>query len=195
MFFNYKGTSMNPTLKPGACLKVTQYKLKKICAGDVVIFRAMEGNHYVVHRVASVDSQGIRTRGDNNPDLDSRILHLEDIIGRVVLIKNKKKNIQVYGGGRGRIFAFALRVKRPIKLTLFRALRPYYQIFPKSIICRPFLTHWIKTKVICFKRPKGIEMQLLWGPQVIGRRLPGKTKWRIRCPFSLFVDSTSLPDT
>lgn len=186
---------MDIAFKPGACLKVTPYKHKKICVGDVVIFRAMEKKHYIVHRVAKIDSQGIRTRGDNNPDLDSRILHPEDIIGRVVSVKKKKKYMRVYGGGHGRIFAFIRRIKRPIKLKIFKALRPYYQIFSKSGICKPFPAHLIKTKVICFKRPNGIEMQLLWGPKVIGRRFPGKGKWRIRCPFRLFVDSSSLPNT
>lgn len=194
MFFYYRGTSMNPTLKPGACLNVISYMHKKICVGDVVVFRAMEGNHYIVHRVASIDPEGIRTRGDNNHNLDSRTLHPEDIIGRVVLVKKKKKDIVVYGGVRGRISAFASKVKLSMKIRLCQAVQPYYHSFAESITCRPFLSHWVKTKIICFQRPKGIEMQLLWGPQVIGRRLPGKSKWQIRCPFRLFVDSSSLPD-
>jgi hypothetical protein len=45
--------------------------------------------------------------------------------------------------------------------------------------------------------PKGVlgkELQLLMGRRVIGRWLPGMSRWHIRRPFRLFVDEASLPE-
>jgi len=51
----------------------------------------------------------------------------------------------------------------------------------------------MKTRVISFAREEGVELQLVMGSRVIGRRPPGKTYWLIKRPFLLFIDDTSLP--
>ena len=61
---------MNPTLKAGDGLTIIPYGNRKILVGDVVVFSRPEGNHNVVHRVVAADSEGIRTRGDNNINID-----------------------------------------------------------------------------------------------------------------------------
>jgi len=67
---------MNPTLKAPDLLQVVPYQGKEIHRGDVIVFRPPGSKGMVVHRVISVDAQGVRTRGDKNSELDLWILVL-----------------------------------------------------------------------------------------------------------------------
>ncbi len=192
--FNYNGPSMNPTLKAGDQLRVVPYDNKRIHVGDVVIFQAPEGKRLVTHRVVSVGSQGVRTRGDNNNNTDSWVLRPEEITGRVVSARRGSKSISICGGRSGLIYASTLWTIKRINLTTSRILHPAYHRLATSGIFRRALPHGTEPRVFCFTRPDGVEMQLLMGRWIIGRRRPGREQWQMRRPFRLFVDETSLPD-
>jgi hypothetical protein len=51
----------------------------------------------------------------------------------------------------------------------------------------------LKPRVLFFRRVEGMELQLVVGHRLIGRRLPGKEHWEIKRPFRLFVDEALLP--
>ncbi len=196
-----KGISMHPLLRGGDGLKVIPYTDRRVCVGDVVVFRSPDPKmREVVHRVVSVDSQGIRTRGDNNNHLDSWILQPEDIIGRVVSAKRADRIFAVHGGFRGTIIARKIRVKKRIdriisgiRRILYKILHPVYRRLSQSGIFRNILPRQCKPRILCFKRPEGTEMQLLIHNRIIGRRCPGWEDWQIRRPFRLFIDEESLP--
>jgi signal peptidase I len=190
---NFTGPSMKPTLKPGDGLGVHPYGDRKIRIGDVVVACPPEREQHVVHRVVSVDSHGIRTRGDNNNNIDDWILCTEDIIGQVVCVNRRNRSKTIYGGLPGRTYASGLRAIKQIDLTVSRILDPVYHRLANSGIFKNLFPQQLKTHVLCFKRPNGIEMQLLMGRWVIGRRLSGRDRWHIRRPFRLFVDELSLP--
>jgi len=191
--FNYNGPSMNPTLKAGDQLRVVPYANRNIRVGDVVVFRAPEGKRHVTHRVVSFDPQGVRTRGDNNNKTDSWILQTEKITGRVDSARRGAKKVPIHGGRRGMIYALALRSIKRANLTISRILHPAYHRLADSGIFKRFLRNRTRSRVLCFTRPKGIEMQLHLGPWMIGRRLPGQNQWNIKRPFKLFIDEYSLP--
>ena len=191
---NFTGPSMKPTLKPGDGLRVHPYGGRKIRIGDVVVVYPPEREQHVVHRVVSVDSHGIRTRGDNNNNTDAWVLCAENITGQVVGANRKGKNKTIYGGLLGRIYASGLRAIKQIDWTVSRILHPVYRRLARSGIFRNLLPQQLKTHVLCFKRANGVEMQLLMGRWVIGRRLTGRDRWHIRRPFRLFVDEHTLPE-
>lgn len=191
--YNYTGPSMNPTLKVGDGLTVIPYRDGNIRIGDVVVFRSPDQDRYIVHRVISVNSQGIRTKGDNNNKVDSWILRPENIVGRVVSAKRKNKDIVIYGGTRGRILAPVLWTIKRFRVAFYKTLRPAYRAIARVNVFRGLLSRLIKTHILYFKRPNGTEMQLIMGRWVIGRYHPGKDRWTIRRPFRLFVDEKSLP--
>ncbi len=116
---NYTGPSMNPTLKVGDGMTVVPYGNRRIRVGDVVVFRSPKQDHYVVHRVVSVDSQGIRTIGDNNDRIDPWVLSPDNIMGRVISARRKNRDVTIHGGTRGRLlFPMLQIIRRILKLHI-----------------------------------------------------------------------------
>jgi signal peptidase len=188
----YTGTSMNPTLKAGDRLQVIPYHGREIRRGDVIVFLSPGGDGKITHRVISVDSRGIRTRGDNS-QVDAWGLNPEDILGRVVSVQRGNRLRRVVGGPMGHLFAVAVRAMRLIDSGISYLLRPAYHQLTQAGLLRRWLHAWIEIRVVSFNRPRGTELQLFMGPRMIGRRVPGGTRWKIRRPFRLFVDETALP--
>ena len=85
----YTGPSMNPAFKVLDGLQIIPYRDRMIRPGDVIVFNPPGLSHRVTHRVISVDSQGIRTRGDNNPYDDPWILTPDQVLGRVVCAQRR----------------------------------------------------------------------------------------------------------
>jgi hypothetical protein len=190
---DYIGRSMNPTLRPGVLLQVRAYHGQKIRRGDVVVFIPPGGDSKIVHRVTSVNSYGIRTRGDNCDYEDDWVLRRENILGRVVSAQRGNRRFRVFGGPLGHSFAMAIRAINSIDSIFSPLLRPLYQRLAGTGVLRRCLPSQMRPRVISFNRDAGTELQLVLGQRVIGRRLEGKTGWNIRRPFRLFVDEETLP--
>jgi hypothetical protein len=190
---DYMGPSMNPSLKAGDGLSVIPYGERKVCVGDVVVFRPAGEDHDVVHRVVSVDWEGVRTQGDNNSQIDPWVLQSGDIIGRVVSARRGSNSVTIHGGTWGRVLAPVLRTKKQLNQTIFRILHPAYHTLAKSGFFSSLLPLQRKTRILSFDRPHGKEYQLLLHNRVIGRRPPDKDQWHISRPFRLFIDESSLP--
>ncbi len=191
---NYLGPSMKPILKPGDRLQIIPYSAEKIRRGDVIVLIPPGGDTKVIHRVVFMDSQGIRTRGDNSTHVDPWILSPNDILGRVVTVKRGKRRLRIFGGAIGQLFSMTFRAVHTIDSTLSSLLRPGYRRLATDGTFRRWLPDQMKPRVISFNRGEGTELQLFMGRRVIGRWLPGKSGWNIRRPFRLFVDEESLPE-
>jgi len=80
--------SMIPTLKPNDLLIVQRTGIDKIIAEDIIVFDShVEGIGIVAHRaIEKFDDNGriaINTQGDNVDEIDTWIVHDEDLIGKV----------------------------------------------------------------------------------------------------------------
>jgi signal peptidase len=190
---NYMGPSMNPTLRSGDGLRIKPYDGKEIRCGDVIVFIPLGDGRKITHRVISVDSQGTRTKGDNNTQVDPFVLSPDNIIGRVVYAQRGNKRRKVFGGPTGQLFSVAVRALKMFDSRISYLLRPPYNWIVRTGVFSRFMHRLIKPKVISLIRPEGTELQLLIGERVIGRLLPGKSRWQIKRPFRLFVDEQSLP--
>lgn len=193
MEFNYNGPSMNPTLKAGDGLRVVPYENTRISVGDVVVFHTAQRKGHVSHRVISVDDRGVRTRGDNNIYGDSWILRPDEIAGRVISARRGAKSIPVHGGKKGMSYARLLWFIKRADLALSRIFHPVYHRFAASGLFRRALPRGTRPRILCFTKDNEVEMQVLMGRWIIGRRRPGE-QWLVRRPFRLFVDKASLPD-
>ncbi len=191
---NYIGPSMNPTLMPGDKVRVIPYNGQEIRRGDVIAFIPPGGCSKLIHRVITVDRRGIRTRGDNNKDVDQWALNPDHILGRVASTHRKKRQRKISGGVIGRVFAGRIRIIHRIDACVSNLLRPIYYDLARRGIFRRLLPRWMETRICSFNRPGGTELQLIMGRCVIGRLLPGRARWHIRRPFLLFVDASNLPE-
>jgi hypothetical protein len=191
---NYIGPSMNPTLKSGDGINVIPYGKRKIRIGDVIVFPSPKGHHNVIHRIISVDSQGIRTRGDNNSNIDPWTLCHDGIIGHVFRVQRGNRRRSIHGGLRGLLYSLGIRATRMIDSKISSLLHPAYHWLARTGALRPLLSGRMQTRVLSFDRSNGTELQLLMGRRVIGRLLPGRSQWVIRRPFRLFVDEAALPE-
>jgi signal peptidase len=188
----YTGPSMNPTLKAPDILSVVPYNERKIRCGDVIVFVPTGGNRRITHRVISVDKEGIKTRGDNNSDIDSFILKPDNILGRVVYARRGNRRLRIYGGLAGRLFVYTVKVLKKIDTGISFLLHPIYHWLSKTGLFRRLVPLRLKPRIISFKRPAGVEHHLVMGRRVVGKRLPGKVDWHIKRPFRLFIDEKSL---
>ncbi len=191
-YINYVGSSMNPLLLAGDGLYIVPYNGRTIRAGDVIVFIPLGGDTKIVHRVVSVDSRGIRTRGDNANHADPWVLAPDHILGRVTYIQRKNRRRRILGGQMGRIVAFSFRCIHLLDAMISSLLHPAYQRLSRSVYLRKKLHGVFKPKVFSFRRPEGMELQLVVGHWLIGRCLPGRREWEIRRPFRLFVDEELL---
>ena len=191
---NYIGPSMNPTLRAGDRLQFTHHDGQKIRQGDVVVFISPGDDAKIIHRVVSVSSKGIRTRGDNCNQVDPWVLSPEHIIGRVVFAQRGNRRRRVFGGAVGQLFGVSTRAIHAIDSGFSSLLHPVYKRLSGSDIFRRWLPGSMRPRVISFNRGAGTELQLVMGRRVIGRCLEGKRGWQIRRPFRLFVEEESLPE-
>jgi hypothetical protein len=185
---------MNPILKSGDRLDIIPHYGKEIRRGDVIVFTPPGADYKIIHRVVSVDWDGIRTRGDNCNRIDPWVLSTDQIVGRVISVHRRSRRRRIFGGFWGRVFAGTVRALIALDLGASFLLRPVYDRLARSGILRCWVQTWTKPRVIGFSRSGETELQLLMGRWVIGRRLPGMAQWYIRRPFRLFVDGDSLPE-
>lgn len=189
----YTGPSMNPTFRTLDGLQIVPYHGRTIRPGDVIVFNLPGLNRKATHRVVSIDSQGIRTRGDNNPYDDPWILTPDQVVGRVVCAQRRNLRLRTYGGLIGRLYVTAIRATCFIDSKISTLLHPVYHRMARTDIFRQWLPTLVKTRILSFSRPNGTELQLVIGHYVVGRRLPEQNQWQIRRPFRLLVDEASLP--
>jgi len=161
--------------------------------GDVVIFYEPARDLNVVHRVISVTPQGIRTRGDNNDQVDAICLQPADIMGKVTAVIRKNKTVRVPNGWPGHLIGTLLRTKTVWRIRLFRRLHPVYFGLARSGLFH-IPSRWLGLRVLKFQRPSGPEMYLrLWNRWTIGVYAPERRQWLLRRPFRLFLDEAALP--
>jgi len=186
------GSSMYPTLKPTDILEVIPYKKQKVQVGDVIVFFRPDDNQKIVHRVISVEPNGVRTRGDYHKEADSWRLKPGDIQGYVIHFQRQNKQRRIFGGIAGPVLARAVRTTKLIYCFTSVLLKPIYHRMALKGIKSERLYALLKIRVISFCRPAGKESHLLIGRRIIGRLPPGKIHWQIKFPFRLFIDEKFL---
>jgi len=198
----YTGTSMNPTLVEPELLQVASYRGERVRPGDIVCFKAPDGDLTVVHRVVAVERRvtrdgrseaRVRTRGDNNAWEDAWVLPAADIIGRVEAAQRGTRRRKVHGGRRGLL---SLRWAR-----LGRGIRRYagsipHGLFSLAVGLGPFdslLPRRLRPRVVRFDARYRVFLKLLVGRLTVGQYDDRRELWQVRRPFRLFVDAQSLP--
>lgn len=88
--FYYSGNSMAPTFVAGDFIRVESIpEIKDLEVGDIIVikpvFESVKDNKRVVHRIVEItEDNKIKTKGDNNSQVDSWELEITDLVGKVV---------------------------------------------------------------------------------------------------------------
>ena len=74
--------SMEPTIETGSLCFINKHtNYNKIQEKDIIAFKHKDGT-LVTHRAVKVTKSGIKTKGDNNKDIDSNIVVKENYVGK-----------------------------------------------------------------------------------------------------------------
>ena len=73
---------MEPTIKTGSvCFINKNADINKIKANDIIAFRSSDGA-LVTHRAIEIADSGIKTKGDNNKDMDGNRVTKANFVGK-----------------------------------------------------------------------------------------------------------------
>ena len=186
------GTSMIPTLYEPDLLEIRPYGRARVCPGDVVCFKSPATGKMVVHRVVAAGSDGIRTRGDNNPADDDWVLRAGDIAGRVSAAQRGARRRAVHGGWRGPFVLRFARVGRRIRSSTGAIPHALYDFFSRLGVFGRMLPASLRPRPVCFDTRYRAFLKLLMGMQTVGHYDFRRKKWHIRRPFRLFVDERAI---
>jgi signal peptidase len=187
------GPSMNPTLNAQDLLEIEPYHNKYPQVGDVILFQPPGHDHYVVHRIHYMSSDGIQTRGDNNCNIDPGLLKTEDIYGRVIARQQGNSCRKIAHGFLGNWVGRYCHARRLLLNQAVKYLGPVYRS-----LCSSGFLHWLvpvrfKPQVAAFRSDANESYKILLGSRIIGSYDESLLQWQIRRPYRLFVDESTLP--
>ena len=119
-----RGWSMYPFIQTNDIILIEPKSSAGFTTGDIVFFRRPKGN-YVVHRLVKKNgSASLITKGDNSNHYDE-IIHISQVMGRVIQIERDGKQMSLKGGLHqhiNRAFAWLDRGHYPNQTRLMRNL-------------------------------------------------------------------------
>ena len=186
------GVSMNPTLRTSDILEIVPYHNTPSRVGDIILFLPKEKSTPVVHRIFHIDSEAIRTIGDNNACADNWVLQPSDVLGHVVAAWRGQKRRAIAGGKTGTLIYSFSRIKRIVDRNLSSALSPIYHFLSHRGIIQSLLPNRFKPRIITFQINSKKQLKLMLNFRQVGYYDRQQRKWHIRRPFRLFVDEYSL---
>lgn len=82
------GSSMQPTIKPGATVSYEQVPFSELKVDDIIVFRRPGDNMLILARITYILTEGLEVKGDNNPSPYPYNITATEYVGKVVRIDN-----------------------------------------------------------------------------------------------------------
>ena len=79
---------MQPTIKPGATVAYETASFSDLKVDDIIVFKRPSDSTYVIGRITLIDSEGLQTKGDNNPQPYEWKVTSETVVGKVTRTNN-----------------------------------------------------------------------------------------------------------
>jgi len=186
-FFIHRGPSMEPTIRAGQRLYVRP-AVRDIRPGDVVAYAEKGGTGIVVHRLVSIGSQGLTTRGDNNLHFDSPV-PAEHVLGRVEFLESNGRIKPVRGGCRGLWAARYGWATRRFASWVCMALRPFYRGLRGSRLVRRALVRLCRSDLLTVElvTPKGTVVKTSFKGHTVACWWPAEERFWCKRPFDLVL--------
>jgi signal peptidase I len=114
--------SMWPLIDINDQLIIQKTNIGNINKYDVIVFYSNEFKKLIVHRITNIkkidNNIQLTTKGDNNPQKDKEFIKKENLLGKVIWIKNKKIRLDKYNYS-WLSFSLNNEIFRKIKQKLF----------------------------------------------------------------------------
>ena len=189
----FSGNSMYPTLKEPGCLDVRPYGNEKPRRGDVVYFLATASKTMVVHRVMALRPHGLVTRGDNNSQNDPDVVPLSAVEGKVIAIRDARRNKQIRGGRAGLLVSAYSRIFRRAKPLAGRMYRLLLRTNSITGSLRYFAPKSVRFQFVFFGRIPLGQLKILSNDICVGHYSRGI--WHIAYPWRLWIDPAKIEVT
>ncbi len=192
----YRGGSMLGTFRPGDYLTVEPVPLAAIRLGDVVVCRGREEAgepDEIVHRVVDVLPDGLVTRGDNSPYVDSVPVTQDTLLGRVTHVQRGGQVRPVWGGRRGLLRARMLHARCAVRRFGWRWLsivgrRPYRWLRQSGLVGRLWRPAITRVRV---EAEDGPLVKYVHRGRTVARWWPERGRFRCRKPYDLVISRPS----
>lgn len=184
----YHGRSMAGTFRPGDCLTVVPIGLADVRPGDVVVYRGwdyQEDPTELVHRIVAVVPEGLRTRGDSNPCLDTTLVTQDNLLGQVTYVERSGKMRLVHHGRIGLLRARVIHARLVILRLVKQVGRgPYCWLRGRSFVVscwRPKITK------VALQSKEGYLVKYICSGRTVARYWPTTGRFECRKPFDLVI--------
>jgi hypothetical protein len=179
--FIYNGRSMHPTFRPGQILYVRP-QVEALRPGDVIVYQDEVG--CIVHRVCSIVSGQIITRGDNNRTPDTAPLPLDRLIGRVEMAQADR--IRPVVGGRLGLLTARLRWAGLPAVNSLRIVFgwPYRRLKASHLMLRLWKPQIEKVHL---QTDNGPRVKYLYNRRTVAVWDPLPRRFECRKPFDLIL--------
>ena len=180
--FRYQGKSMHSTFSTGQVLFIRP-NVSRIQPGDVLIYR--KDDRYVVHRVVGIDSQGYRTRGDDNLNEDAGTVSPDDVIGVVAEVDDWGRVLRVHGG-KTALYRAHLRWHLHALLNKVRpALGAPYRLLKTTGLVRHFWRPSLTRIQVCSSA--GVMVKFMARGKTVAVWQPESGRFSCRRPYDLVI--------
>jgi hypothetical protein len=185
---------MNPTFRDLDVIEFVPITNEKLRIGDIiVIMRETDPGQRIIHRIVAISTEGIRTRGDNNKEIDHWILKKHEIEGRVIKVLRKGREIPLHLGYAGYLEFLLHTMRNRIVASCIRVLQYPYRRCSHSTFFSKTFSKVIHYRIVTFSGSDRYEAFLYFGPFCAGYRKKGQDIWEIRPPFGLLIHPSHLP--
>jgi hypothetical protein len=180
----YRGPSMTPTFQVGDLLYINDSP-ENLAAGDVIVFQGSPEEGIVVHRITSIQADGVRTRGDNNRLPDADLQMTGKIIGRVEAFKHHNL-LNLVKSGRGGLWTARVRwAIGALRRTIGRLSIGPYRLLKKSgltpRIWKPAIVR------LGLENEQGSLIKYIYKHKAVATWEPERAKFKCLKPFDLVL--------
>jgi signal peptidase I len=187
-FLFFSGRSMIGTFREGDWLEIEKCETKEIRTGNVVVFmnaKAADRKTHCVHRVVSLATKCLITRGDNNPQNDEEPLTEKSLIGKVTHYERNGKIHKVWNGRLGLMRARALHSRLHIISASKLLLRkPYRWLKRSGIIARMWRP---EIEIIRLQTAAGPLIKYIHKGKTVASYWVDGNCWQFRRPYDFII--------
>lgn len=181
-YTHHFGESMAPILVNRDILVVTREKQVK--RGDIILFISSDQDEeeWVAHRIVAIRDGKVFTKGDNNPAIDDRSIHLDEIAGIVTSRWRNGKKLTIFRGRKGVVqyyfYTVYYHVRKVLGASIGKLVLPArLQSALRKVLPAP--------KEVHFARESRQIKALYLGNIHIGTYSEQNKCWQIRFPYRI----------